>query len=128
VLASRKGAPNQTKGKDRDIEKWEAEVRKSLARKGSSSVSLSQQERALVQAQLEKEALIRSNVESLRSNLQRGLRFIEALISANVPALQRHMPSISSLLLEGALGAQGSALIGQNAFDVYVVGSCYPCF
>ena len=91
VLANKKADEPVKKGKGYKDAQWEAEVRKSLAnkKKDAGPVTLSKQDLALVQAQLEKEAAIRARVESIRLQLQRGLHFVHSLIAAHVVADSR---------------------------------------
>jgi hypothetical protein len=119
VLSSRKDVVQDKKGKDREIAKWEAELRQSLASK-KTSVSLTKEEQVLVQAQLEKEALIRRRVFLVKANLERGLHFVRSVVSARVPEFRSYILSVASLLLDGAL-KRGSILTGQQAFDTYLV-------
>ncbi|KAG1831619.1 armadillo-type protein [Suillus variegatus] len=120
VLSSQKGEEGPKKGKDADIARWEAELRKSLAnKKGGATATLSKQAQALVQAQLDKEAIVRQRVTTIKLNLRRGLSYIQSLASINVPELRMYVSSILSLLLEGAMG-QGSRLIGSQAFEAYL--------
>ncbi|KAG1832884.1 armadillo-type protein [Suillus subalutaceus] len=120
VLSSQKAEEGPKKGKDADIARWEAELRKSLAnKKGGTTTTLSKQAQALVQAQLDKEAIVRQRVTTIKLNLQRGLSYIQSLASINVPELRMYVSFILSLLLEGAMG-QGSRLVGSQAFDAYL--------
>ncbi|KAG2115671.1 armadillo-type protein [Suillus cothurnatus] len=120
VLSSQKAEEGPKKGKDADIARWEAELRKSLAnKKGGATATLSKQAQALVQAQLEKEAIVRQRVTTIKLNLQRGLSYVQSLVSINVPELRMYVSSILSLLLEGAMG-QGSRLVGSQAFEAYL--------
>ncbi|EGO00628.1 hypothetical protein SERLA73DRAFT_71629 [Serpula lacrymans var. lacrymans S7.3] len=124
VLSSKKVNEGPKKGKDADIAKWEAELRKSLASKKTSAATLSKQEQALVQAQLTREAAVRQRVTSIKANLQRGLAFIGSLISSLVPEFRHYISSIISLLLEGAL-KKGQRLLGSEAFQTYLdLGKC----
>ncbi|KAG1762385.1 armadillo-type protein [Suillus occidentalis] len=109
VLSSQKAEEGPKKGKDADIARWEAELRKSLANKKG----------ALVQAQLDKEAVVRQRVTTIKLNLQRGLSYVQSLASINVPELRMYVSFILSLLLEGAMG-QGSRLVGSQAFEAYL--------
>lgn len=128
VLSSQKAEEGPKKGKDADIARWEAELRKSLAnKKGGATATLSKQAQALVQAQLDKEAVVRQRVTTIKLNLQRGLSYVQSLASINVPELRMYVSFILSLLLEGAMG-QGSRLVGSQAFEAYLVGLCgFPC-
>lgn len=120
VLTSTKGGAQTTKGKDNEIAKWEAELRKSLAnKKPSGPVTLTKQQQALVNSQLEKEAKIRQKVAGVRSNLERGLQFVRSLVASGVEDFHSYISSIASLLLEGALG-RGSILVGKSAFNTYL--------
>ena len=86
----------------------------------AGAVSLSKQQRALVQSQLEKEAAIRQHVVSVKANFDRGLNFIRSLVSANVEEFRSYNFSLASLLVGGALG-RGSPLVGEAAFEAYLV-------
>ncbi|KIK38679.1 hypothetical protein CY34DRAFT_809070, partial [Suillus luteus UH-Slu-Lm8-n1] len=120
VLSSQKAEEGPKKGKDADIARWEAELRKSLAnKKGGATATLSKQAQALVQAQLDKEAAVRQRVTTIKLNLQRGLSYVQSLASINVPELRMYVSFILSLLLEGAMG-QGSRLVGSQAFEAYL--------
>lgn len=120
-VLSNKGEARPSKGKDADIAKWEADLRKSLAsKKAPGTVTLTKQQQALVHAQLEKEAKIRQRVASIKANLERGLNFIQSLVSAGIEEFRPYIASIASLLLVGALG-YGSTLVGESAFDTYLV-------
>ncbi|KAK0212097.1 armadillo-type protein [Desarmillaria ectypa] len=111
---------NQTmetrKGKDADIAKWEADLRKSLANKKTATPTLTKQQQVLVNAQLEKESVIRHRVESINANLERGLHFVRSLVRASVPQFNAFTSLVVALLLDGA----GSRLVGQLTVDVYL--------
>ncbi|KAH7334649.1 translational activator GCN1 [Rhizoctonia solani] len=120
VLANKKGPVLNNKSKDADIEKWEAEVRKTLeSKKGATTKALSKQEQAQVNAQLEKEDAIRSNVQRVKDDMLRGLALIKSLVAAGVPELSPHVASIAKILLDGAL-KKGSTLVGSEAFETYI--------
>ncbi|CAE6499296.1 unnamed protein product [Rhizoctonia solani] len=120
VLANKKGPVLNNKSKDADIEKWEAEIRKTLeSKKAAATKTLSKQEQAQVNAQLEKEDVIRSNVQRAKNDMLRGLALIKSLVAAGVPQLSVHVASIAKLLLDGAL-KKGSVLVGSEAFETYL--------
>ncbi|KAF8740425.1 ARM repeat-containing protein, partial [Rhizoctonia solani] len=120
VLANKKGPVLNNKSKDADIEKWEAELRKTLEnKKGAATKALSKQEQAQVNAQLEKEDATRSNVQRVKDDMLRGLALIKSLVAAGVPELSVHVASIAKLLLDGAL-KKGSSLVGGEAFETYL--------
>ena len=124
MLSASKAETRPNKGKDYEIARWEEEIRKSLASKKSTPVTLSRQQLALVQAQLEKESKVRRRVEDIRTNLVRGLHFVQSLVAARVEEFQLEMSSIVSLLLKGAL-KRGSLLAGETAFETYLVRSFF---
>ncbi|KAG9085998.1 translational activator of GCN4, partial [Ceratobasidium sp. UAMH 11750] len=120
VLASKKGPVLNNKSKDADIEKWEAELRKTLeSKKGAPAKALSKQDQALVNAQLEKEDAIRSSVERVKNEMTSGLAMVKSLVAAGVEELSVHVAPIAKLLLDGAL-KKGSVLVGRDAFDTYL--------
>jgi hypothetical protein len=122
VLASQRNNTQSTKGKDQELVKWEAELRKSLASKKASAPStLTKQEQSLVQAQLDKEARIREDVTAIKAKLERGLRFVHSIVDANVPEFKVYMSSVVSLLLKSALSRTGCALLGRTGFHTYLV-------
>ncbi|KDR69874.1 hypothetical protein GALMADRAFT_913484 [Galerina marginata CBS 339.88] len=119
VLSSSQSDSRPSKGKDYEIAKWEEEIRKSLATKKATPISLTRQQQALVQAQLDKEAKVRQRVQAIQIRLIRGLHFVRSLVAGGVEEFQSHMSSIVSLLLDGAL-SRGSFLAGPTAFETYL--------
>src|SRR5437016_3129077 len=79
--------------KDYQTEKWEREIRESIAKKkGSSQASkLTKEEQAAVSAQLAKESEIRKAVEKTRLKLTRGLDVMDALVEGNPEATEKHI-------------------------------------
>jgi hypothetical protein len=123
VLTNKNTDAVDKKGKDRDIAKWEAEVRKSVASKkasGAATPTLTKQQQALVKAQLDKEAEIRQRVVGLKANLERGLHIIHSLVAANAGEMGSYMSAISTVLLENAFGV-GPTLVGDKIFEAYLV-------
>lgn len=112
----------EKKGKGYKDAQWEAEVRKSLAskKKTTGPVTLSKQDRALVEAQLEKESGIRARVEVIKGRLERGLHLVHSLATARVE-LHAYISSIIELLLRAAFGPRAVALVGFTAFERYLV-------
>ena len=121
AVLSDKTEARPVKGKGADIAKWEEDLRKSLAnKKAPGTVTLTKQQQALVQAQLEKEAKIRQRVASIKANFERGLNFIRSLVSARVEEFRPYIAPLASLLIDGVLD-HGSPLVGESAFDTYLV-------
>jgi hypothetical protein len=120
VLATKKEhAP--AKGKDRDIEKWEAEVRRNIAgKKAIGTANLSKQDKALVDAQLRAESEVRKNIDILKAKAERGFGLIRSAIASQTSDFEVHGSSILSLLLESAL-RHGTPLVGSLALTTYFV-------
>ncbi|KZT22524.1 ARM repeat-containing protein [Neolentinus lepideus HHB14362 ss-1] len=125
VLSNKKEDAPIKKGKGADIAKWEAELRKSLAnKKGALSRTMSKQDQALVQAQLEKEAVIRQRVTSIKLHLERGLAFVRSLVSARAEEFRAFISTVASLLLEGAFD-KAVLLCGYEPYHTYLdISSC----
>jgi len=122
VLAKKKDVPVE-KGKDAALRKWDAELRQSLAtKKPANANNLSKQDKALVDAQLAKEAQVRARVEQIKNSLERGLHLIRSIIKANPSEFQAFVEPVTTLLLSSAI-RHGSMLVGNNVFETYVVGT-----
>lgn len=123
VLSSKKADTGPKKGKGAEIERWEADIRKSLAdKKAANTTTLSKQDQAAVQAQLEKETITRIRVADIRNRIIRGLQFIHTLVGLNIEQFRSHISVVSSLLLEGTLGRR-SILVGEDAVLTFLVRS-----
>lgn len=113
------------KGKDSELRKWEAELRKSLATKKPANASnLSKQDKALVDAQLAKESQIRSEVTAVNARLERGLRLVQSIVAANPQELHSLISSVISLLIAGAV-RRGALFVGSAVFETYVVSDSF---
>lgn len=120
VLANRKEASVE-KGKDSELRKWEAELRKSLSiKKPANASNLSKQDKALVDAQLAKESQIRAKVMAVKAKLERGLHLVRSIVAANPQDFHPLIPSVTSLLIAGAI-RRGAIFVGSAAFETYVV-------
>jgi hypothetical protein len=105
------------------MEKWDEEVRKSLAsKKGGNTSTLTKQQQALVNAQLEKEQQVRQRLVSIKAQLSRGLALVKSVINAGVAEFPPYIVPITKLLLDGVL-QDGKVLIGQAAFEAYLVSA-----
>ena len=120
LVLDRNDSKGIQKGKEAEIQKWEAEVRKNLANKKAGAPKLSKQEEALLQAQLEKERGIRNEVESLKHQLSEGLQIVHSLVDTQLEAFQSYISPVSGLLLDCALG-RPAELLGTAPFDAFVV-------
>jgi hypothetical protein len=73
VLAPKKDAVENKNRKDYATEKWEQEVRASLAKKKTASTAnLSKADKAAVSAQLAREAAVRNQIVVVQAKLKRG--------------------------------------------------------
>lgn len=108
------------KGKDSELRKWEAELRKSLANKRPENSSLSKEDQALVNSQLAKESQVRARVTSIKANAEHGLALIQSIIKANVSEFREYITPVINLIVAGPLSS-GSELSGPAAFETYIV-------
>lgn len=122
VLSSRKDESINKKGKDYANAKWEAELRKTLNSKASTSTTLSKQDQALVQEQLQKESQIRKRIMSMKTRLEHGLELVHSLASARVDEFRLYLSELATLLLKSGFG-NVSLLTGTKAFDTFLVSS-----
>jgi hypothetical protein len=121
-VLSNKNSKAQAKGKDADLAKWDAEVRKSLANKKNATVpALSKQEQNLVQVQVEKEAKIRSRMKEIKANLERALQIISHLALGSIDNLRAYVSQITSLLLRSGALDKGTLLVGPLACTTFLV-------
>lgn len=122
VLASKKDSRSVTKDpKQRAIDQWEAELREQLERKKSGGVkSLTKAEKALVDAQLAKEAETRSKVDETLKKLRHGFRILQTLIGARTEQLDGNIPTIVDRLLE-VLALDAAALVAAEGLKTFTV-------
>ncbi|KAF7294474.1 TOG domain-containing protein [Mycena kentingensis (nom. inval.)] len=124
LSASKNEVRSPKKGKDFEIARWEAEVRKTLDSKKGAAATLTKQQQAQLQMQLTREALVRERVNGLKANVIRGLAFIRSMVASGTPELRPYVPEVARLLLEGALGT-GYLLVGDIALETYLdVAKC----
>ncbi|KZV97519.1 hypothetical protein EXIGLDRAFT_703179 [Exidia glandulosa HHB12029] len=110
------------KGKDADNQKWEAELRESLAAKKKTSVaSLSKADQAIVNAQLANESDIRRRVDGVRKELEAGLELVRRVVRARKSEFLPYLGTLSALLLEkDGVVAVGSVLVGRKGIDAFL--------
>ena len=122
VLSNKKTEALDRKGKGYADAKWEAEVRQKLNAK-KTQVTLSKQDQALVNEQLQKEAEIRKRVSEVLAKLEHGLGLVHSLTSANVEEFRAHAPQIDTILLRNAFNEASEALVGDKVFNTFLVRS-----
>ena len=106
--------------KDYATEKWEQEVRESLQKKKPATLAnLSKADRAAVNAQLAKEAAVRSQIAIVQARLTRGVELVRSLVASNAEAMEKHVGELARLLLNSVF-ASGSFLVDNKAFAVFL--------
>ncbi|KAL9127222.1 MAG: hypothetical protein Q9217_003860 [Psora testacea] len=104
---------------DYEIAKWEEEMRSQIAHKKGQDKKMTADEKAKVDAQLEKEAAIRQEVRKTESKLRTGAGYIRALaVGPPTDAKLWITPSLKSLL--GVISAGAGRLVGDVADDAYL--------
>ena len=104
VLSSKGGGYSIDKNsKDYDVMKWEEEMRYQIAQKKGQERKLTAEERSKVNAQLQKEVIIRKEVQGLEKTIRDGVGIIQALAVGP--------PTDASLWLGSALKALTSIIV-----------------
>ncbi|KAL8720426.1 MAG: hypothetical protein Q9225_002716 [Loekoesia sp. 1 TL-2023] len=119
VLSSKKDDTIDKKAKDYNTLKWEAEVRSQLAAKKDQGRKLSADERAKVDAQLNKEAAIRREVLALENRLRRGIEIVSALTNGPPTDAGMWFGTCSKALLDTIVADVG-LMIGDSAEMAYL--------
>ncbi|KAH8929690.1 ARM repeat-containing protein [Atractiella rhizophila] len=92
VLSSKQTNSSTTKDqKQKALEEWEAEIRRSVAQKkpqSTTAVSLSKADQALVKAQLVKESQVRERVDNALRTVLRAFSVIDACVETNPESLK----------------------------------------
>lgn len=105
--------------KDYDTMKWEEEIRSQVAQKRGQDHKLTPDEKAKVQAQLTKEAAIRTDVHKLESRLRNGIGYVRAL--AIGPPIEPGLWLSQTLrALVSVIAAGAGRLVGSAADDTYL--------
>ncbi|KAK6539624.1 translational activator of GCN4 [Orbilia ellipsospora] len=122
VLASKTAAP-VARGKDSDIAKWEAEVRRDIEKKrGPVQKKLTPDEQNKVNAQLKKEAEIRTNVAETHKKLLRGIAIISSLAKGVNNGSEQWIGPATQALLE-VFSSSAKEIVGSEANDTYLYNS-----
>lgn len=105
--------------KDYDTMKWEDEIRSQVAQKRGQDRKLTPEEKAKVQAQLTKEAAIRTDVHKLESRLRNGIGIVRAL--AIGPPIDPGLWLSQALqALVNVIAAGAGRLVGPAADETYL--------
>ena len=105
--------------KDYDTLKWEAEVRSQLAAQKGQERKLTADERAKVEVQLKKEAVIRERLLALQQRLRQGVGIIKALTDGPPTNATLWFAPISRALL-AVIAANAGLLLGSDAEMAYI--------
>lgn len=110
-----------TKGKNAAMDKWDQETRAALAaKKKQGTTTLSKTDRALVDAQLAKEAEIRARVADILARIHQSLRIIRSLLSLSTEERDQFLPSILFSLL-AAVTSDRATLFAKEGFQTVLV-------
>lgn len=124
VLGQKKDASLNKNSKTYNQDKWDQEVRDSIAKKkaAASGGTLSKQDQALVDSQLAQESKIRLKLESLQRSLCTSLDVIQSMLNARSEVFDRHLPEALSLVISQAVGP-AAFLAGERACSLYLVSA-----
>ena len=104
---------------DYEVAKWEQEIRHQIAQKTKQDKKLTADEKAKVNAQLQREVVIRAEVHGTESRFRTGAGYIRALAVGPPTDAKLWMgPSLRSLL--EIIKAGAGQLIGDVADDAYL--------
>jgi hypothetical protein len=124
VLAPKKDGNENKNHRNYATEKWEQEVRDSIAKKKAAqpgqNAKLSKADQALVAAQKTKEAEIRQKITTTQAQLVRGVELIRCLVASNSEAVAKHLRVMAECMLASVFG-RGSFLVDQSVFPVFLV-------
>lgn len=71
-------------------------------------------------AQLAKEAEVRTKISAVQARMKRGLEVVYALTASNAERVEREVGELAQILLSSAF-SDGSFLLDQRAFEVFMV-------
>jgi len=128
VLAPKKDNNENKNSKNYATEKWEQEIRDSIAAKKAAqpgTQKLSKADQALVSAQRTKEAETRTKIAITRARLVRGVELIKCLIASNSEAVARHLRVMAECMLASVF-SRGSFLVDKSVFGVFLVCPLFP--
>ncbi|EWC46714.1 hypothetical protein DRE_03959 [Drechslerella stenobrocha 248] len=122
VLAN-KAAASVARGREGDLAKWDAEVRKEIAKKkGLVEKKLTPEEQAKVNAQLRKEAGIRLTVSEIRERLLRSIAIVSSLARGINNGADQWIGPATQALLE-VFSSSAREIVGREASDAYLHNS-----
>lgn len=123
VLGKKKEEVSATE-KDRDILKWEAELRASLAKKRPETVKLSKADQALMNTQLAKESEIRVNVQTALDELRHALSVHDSVLRAGPEDFRFFLPKLIKSFMS-VVTLQAAILAKDELFRSYMVGGAF---
>ncbi|KAI8061541.1 armadillo-type protein [Gilbertella persicaria] len=124
VLNKNKKTESRNNRKGKNDDEWEEELRAELAKKKGVAQKLSKEEQAAVNAQLKKEADIRSHVQTVYEKVTLGLDVIRAVVAGNCEAVEEYLVDLVRILLDAGKHHAG-LLVGDLLVDTYrQLGDC----
>jgi hypothetical protein len=105
VLSQKKDTNENKNRRDYATEKWEEEIREAVAKKraAAGNVKLSKADQAAVNAQLAREAEVRTRIAGVQARMLRGLEVVAALTASNAVRVEREVGEMAQILLASAL-------------------------
>jgi hypothetical protein len=125
VLTNKGNSGSGRKGKDAAMEKWDAELRASLAAKKTEKVpinpsKLSKQDREMYESRMKTEAGIRERVEKTYSGALHGLVILQNIVAACPEELGEYFPELVELVLNGVV-KYGPMILGDRSKEGFLV-------
>ncbi|PSK56762.1 hypothetical protein B9Z65_6386 [Elsinoe australis] len=111
--------PPSKNSKDYDTLKWEAEFREQLAKKKGQIKKLTKEEQAKVDAQLAKEAEIRSQVAGVVAKIQRGAGIVQALVQGPPTEVEAWFGKCTQQLFDIIVAGAG-LFVGESVAQIYM--------
>lgn len=108
--------------KDYDTLKWEEELRAQLAQKKGQAKKLTADEQAKVNAQLSKEAAIRSSVAAIERKMRRGVGIVQSLATGPPTEAEQWMGPAVNLLIQSIRAGVG-LLLGDIPATAFIACS-----
>ena len=121
MQSTKKDAVENKNRKDYATDKWEQEVRETLAKKKTTvGANLSKADKAALSAQMAKEAEVRQHIIQAQGRLKEGVELVASLVASNTEGMKRYIGEMAKLLL-GSVFGPGSFLVDDSCFAVFLV-------
>ncbi|SNX84044.1 related to translation activator GCN1 [Melanopsichium pennsylvanicum] len=126
VLSNPKEDSADKNNKNAKMEQWEAELRADIAKKkAAQNKTLTQEQKAAVEAQSKIEAQARAKVEEIRSRYVRSLRTVSSIVGARTEELEGYMQTLVNFVLRTFEVPQARFLFEKEAKEAFwALSSC----